>query len=198
MPTMNDLRAQRDNLEHLIEVRQRELGADHPDLANDLRDLGRLSHELGEMMDAQAQLRRALALHTEALGAEHPETATDINHLGLVLHDIGDLEGAQAAFERALAIDETALGRDHPSVARDTNNLAGVLKDHRRRVFRPRGAGLVSVHLHEDAWSRSPDDQVRGPQPRRPRVIASPPVPALIRRAASSHRLAPASDWLMT
>ena len=80
-------------------------------------------------MEAQAQLSRALALHTEALGAEHPVAATDINHLGLVLHDLGDLDGAHAAFERALAIDEAALGHDHPSVARDANNLAGVLRD---------------------------------------------------------------------
>src|SRR3978361_959401 len=116
MASLNDLRAQRDNLEQLIETRQRELGADHPDLANDLRDLGRLSHELGEMMDAQAQLGRALALHTEAFGAEHPEAATDINHLGLILHDLGDLDGAHAAFERALAIDENALGKEHHSL----------------------------------------------------------------------------------
>ena len=40
MASMNDLRAQRDALEQRIEARQRALGADHPDLANDLRDLG--------------------------------------------------------------------------------------------------------------------------------------------------------------
>ena len=80
MPQLNDLRAQHTNREQLIESRQRLLGPDHPDLANDLRDLGRLSHELGAFADAQSQLRRALAIHTEHLGAEHPETATDINH----------------------------------------------------------------------------------------------------------------------
>jgi uncharacterized protein involved in exopolysaccharide biosynthesis len=34
-----DLRAQRDNLEQVSETRQRTLGCDHPDLANDLREL---------------------------------------------------------------------------------------------------------------------------------------------------------------
>jgi tetratricopeptide (TPR) repeat protein len=129
MSGMNDLRARRLEMEQALEARQRELGSDHPDLAADLRELGRLAHELGDFADAQALLRRALALHTEALGAEHPETATDINHIGLVLHDLGDLDGAHAAFERALAIDEAAQGSEHPSVGRDANNLAGVLKD---------------------------------------------------------------------
>ncbi|MDE8344489.1 MAG: tetratricopeptide repeat protein, partial [Acidocella sp.] len=75
-----------------------------------LRDLGRITHELGEMEDAQALLRRAIAIHTMTLGAEHPDTATDINHLGLVLHDIGDLDAAHNAFERALSIDEQHFG----------------------------------------------------------------------------------------
>jgi tetratricopeptide (TPR) repeat protein len=115
---MPDLHAARRALEAAIEARERVLGPDHPDLAGDLRDLGRLSHELGEIVDAQAQLHRALAIHTDALGADHPETATDINH-----------DGALAAFERALAIDEKAFGSDHPSVGRDANNLGGVLRD---------------------------------------------------------------------
>ncbi|HYZ21282.1 MAG TPA: tetratricopeptide repeat protein, partial [Rhodopila sp.] len=66
MRNLPDLRAQRDTLERAIEERQRHLGPDHPELADDLRDLGRLSHELGDIVDAQSQLSRALALHTEA------------------------------------------------------------------------------------------------------------------------------------
>jgi Flp pilus assembly protein TadD len=129
MPDFPQLRAERAELEQSIEARQRELGPDHPDLANDLRALGRLAHELGDFIDAQALLHRALALHTESMGAEHPETATTINHIGLVLHDLGDLDAAAAAFERALALDEQALGREHVNVARDCNNLGGVLRD---------------------------------------------------------------------
>ena len=128
-PTCPALRAERAALELSIEARQRELGPDHPDLANDLRALGRLAHELGDFQDAQSLLHRALALYTESVGAEHPETATTINHIGLVLHDLGDLDAAAAAFERALALDEQALGRDHVNVARDCNNLAACMRD---------------------------------------------------------------------
>ena len=88
MPDFPALRAERAALEQSIEARQRELGPDHPELANDIRALGRLAHELGDFQDAQSLLHRALALHTESLGAEHPETATTINHIGLVLHDL--------------------------------------------------------------------------------------------------------------
>ena len=159
MASLNDLRAQRDTLEHLIEARQRQFGGDHPDLANDLRDLGRLSHELGEVMDAQAQLRRALALHTETFGADHPEAATDINHIGLILHDIGDLEGAYAAFERALAIDETALGQASRCRA-DANNLAGVLKD-MGDGFSAREALNWALSIYTGRWVRITHDEGR-------------------------------------
>src|SRR5579859_1734855 len=73
MPDLPALRAERAALEQSIEARQRELGPDHPDLAGDLRALGRLAHELGDFQDAQSLLHRALALYTESVGAEHPE-----------------------------------------------------------------------------------------------------------------------------
>ena len=136
MPDLPKLRAERDALEQSLETRQRELGPDHPDLAADLRALGRLAHELGEFEDAQALLHRALALFTESVGAEHLETATTINHIGLVLHgldtaanEIHDLDAAANCFNRALALDEQAFGHDHINVARDANNLAGVMRD---------------------------------------------------------------------
>src|SRR5580704_17723089 len=129
VPDLPALRAERAALEQSIEARQRDLGPDHPDLAADLRALGRLAHDLGDFQDAQSLLHRALALYTESVGAEHPETATTINHIGLVLHDLADLDAAAAAFERALALDEQALGREHVNVARDCNNLGGVMRD---------------------------------------------------------------------
>ena len=129
MSGMNDLRTRRQEMEQIVEARQRELGPDHPALADDLRDLGRLAHELGDFTDAEALLRRAFALHAMAFGEQHPETATDLKHIGLILHDLGDLDAAHNMFERALAIDEATQGSEHPSVGRDANNLAGVLRD---------------------------------------------------------------------
>ncbi|MBN8900011.1 MAG: tetratricopeptide repeat protein, partial [Rhodospirillales bacterium] len=70
MSSKADLQALRTRLETALEERQRELGPDHPDLASELRELGRVAHELGDFPDAQALLRRAMALHTEVLGAE--------------------------------------------------------------------------------------------------------------------------------
>src|SRR5258708_32705716 len=109
MPDFPALRAERAELEQSIEARQRDLGPDHPDLAGDLRALGRLAHELGDFQDAQSLLHRALALYTEPAGAAHPETATTINHIVFILRDLGNLDAAAAAFERALALDEQAL-----------------------------------------------------------------------------------------
>src|ERR1700722_8699185 len=108
--SLADLRAARADLERRVEERQRELGPDDPALADDLRELGRLAHELRDLNDAAALLERARVLHSAAFGENHPEVATDLNHLGLVLHDAGDVEVAHAVLERALALDEQALG----------------------------------------------------------------------------------------
>ena len=115
MPTPAELRVTRAELELLIEQRQAELGPDDPALADDLRQLGRIVHDLGDFADATALLERARALHIQEHGPEHPEVATDLNHLGLVLHDAGDLEVAYSVFERALSIDERTQGPRIPA-----------------------------------------------------------------------------------
>ena len=74
-PELKDKRAA---MEMALEHLQRERGPDHPDVASALRDLGRITHDLGEMEDAQALLGRAIALFSETMGPDHPETATSI------------------------------------------------------------------------------------------------------------------------
>jgi kinesin light chain len=86
MTSLADLRAARVDLENRLEARQRELGPDDPALADDLRDLGRLVHELGDLNDAAALLERARVLHAEAFGANHPEVATDLAICARHLH----------------------------------------------------------------------------------------------------------------
>jgi len=77
--SLADLRAARADLERRIEERQRELGPDDPALADDLRDLGRLAHELRDLNDAAALLERARKLHSAAFGDNHPEVAVTVH-----------------------------------------------------------------------------------------------------------------------
>ena len=104
-------------------------GAEHPNVATAVNNLGNVLYAKGDLDGAQAAFERALAMYEVIHGAEHPNVATAINNLGGVLQAKGDHDGAQAAFERALAIDEATYGPEHPKVAIRVNNLGSVLQD---------------------------------------------------------------------
>lgn len=83
----------------------------------------------GELDDAEARIRDALALHRETLGSTDPEVAEDLDRLAMVLRQRGDLDGLEAAVRESLAIRRAAFGERHEKVADSLNNLAVVLRE---------------------------------------------------------------------
>jgi tetratricopeptide (TPR) repeat protein len=83
------------------------------------------TQKLGE---AEAVLRRALALSEEKLGPNHPSTATCLSNLGEALRMAQRFADAEPLLRRALAISESVHGPDHPETAIVLNNLALVLR----------------------------------------------------------------------
>ena len=114
--------------ERALAFDERAFGADHPEVAVDVNNLGSVLESMGDYAGAKAAFERALAIFSQHLGADHPNVATLHNNLGEVLRQMGDYAGAQAAYERALAIDERAFGADHPNVAIRVNNLGMVMQ----------------------------------------------------------------------
>ena len=98
-------------------------GPDHPNVARDVNNLGRVLKDLGDLAGARAAYERALAIDEAAFGPHHPNVAIRVNNLGGVLKDLGDLAGARAAYERALQIRRKFLGEDHPHTVRVRGNL---------------------------------------------------------------------------
>lgn len=78
--------------------------------------------------DAEAILRRALALSEVKLGSNHASTATCLSNLGEALRMAQRFDDAEPLLRRALAISEGAHGADHPETAIVLNNLALVLR----------------------------------------------------------------------
>ena len=103
-------------------------GPDHPTVATDLLNLGRVLQNLGDLQGARSHFERALAIHEAVYGPDHPNVATDLNDLGTILQDLGDLQGARTNLERALAIGEAVYGPDHPVTAVRLNNLGDLLR----------------------------------------------------------------------
>ena len=116
-------------LETSLNIRQRELGSDHLDVATSLNDLAGVMYYKGDYEKAEPLFRRALAIRRQQLGNDHPEVALSLNNLALVLKAKGDYDTAESLFREALALWRKLLGDEHPGLAKSLNNLAVVLKE---------------------------------------------------------------------
>ncbi len=111
-----------------LAIREKALGASHPDVAWTLNNLAFVYWEQGKYGDAEELNKRALAIRETALGADHRDVGTTLNNLGLVYRDQGKYGESEGLFKRALAIREKALGASHPDVAWTLNNLANLYR----------------------------------------------------------------------
>jgi Tetratricopeptide repeat len=60
--------------ERALAIREKALGAEHPDTGASLNNLAGLLRAQGDYEGAKPLYQRALAIHAKALGAEHPST----------------------------------------------------------------------------------------------------------------------------
>ncbi len=109
-----------------LAIREKVLGAEHPDTAESLNNLAALYYFKGEYAKAEPLYIRALTIFEKALGAEHPETANSLNNLAMLYLSKGDYAKAEPLYIRALAINEKALGAEHPKTANSLNTLSGL------------------------------------------------------------------------
>lgn len=107
-------------------------GANHPQIAIALNNLGSLYDSQGQYSIAEPLYQRALAIREQALGPAHPVVAGSLNNLGLLYCDQGQYSVAEPLHQRALAIGEQALGPTHPDVAQSLNNLAVLYRNQGR------------------------------------------------------------------
>ncbi len=113
-------------LAEALELRRRELGPDHPDVAESLQSLAHVRMRNGETEGVEAMLRDALAItrrHDDGAGVAYPHA---LHNLGSYLLEIGGGEGADPAaveaealelMHRALDLKVRRLGPDDPDVA---------------------------------------------------------------------------------
>ena len=93
---------------------------------------------LGRLPEAEARMRRALALHERVQGADHPEVAICLVNLANILELEHHGSESIPLRERALHIFETKLGPQHPLVAATLVQTARALVvDHRPRDAEP-------------------------------------------------------------
>jgi tetratricopeptide (TPR) repeat protein len=110
-----------------LELRERVLGAEHPDTLTSVNNLAQLLSSKGDYEAAEPLLRRALGALQRVLGSDHPNTIGSTNNLALLLVNQGNYKAAEPLLRRALEEEELVLGADHPDTLNGVNNLAQLL-----------------------------------------------------------------------
>jgi tetratricopeptide (TPR) repeat protein len=106
-----------------LAIREKELGANHPDTATSLNNLAGLYRSTGRYAEAEPLYVRSLAIREKELGANHPSTATSLNNLAGLYRSTGRYAEAEPLYVRALEILEQSLGTNHPNTQTCRENL---------------------------------------------------------------------------
>jgi CHAT domain-containing protein/tetratricopeptide (TPR) repeat protein len=104
-------------------IRESLLGAEDPEVAENLASLANSYIELGDYQQAKDLRERALAIREKALGPEHLDTIQSLNDLGASFDRLGDLTRARELYERSLTLREKHLGPEDRLVGFSLNNL---------------------------------------------------------------------------
>jgi tetratricopeptide (TPR) repeat protein len=88
-------------------------GADHPETAKILSELGRVYRSQGQHEKAQDTLLRSLRIYKDQFGLESPEASNDLHELVGSFEDSGDVESAADLLEQVLLYKQRKLGNQN-------------------------------------------------------------------------------------
>eukprot|EP00741_Cyanophora_paradoxa_P005091 tig00000857_g4933.t1 len=111
-----------------LQLKQKALGPEHPDVAMSMQNLAVLLQAQGDFKAARPLYERALKIKQQALGPEHPDVTMTMDNLAGLLQAQGDFKAARPMYEGALRVKRKLLGSEHPDVAGTVQNLAVLLE----------------------------------------------------------------------
>jgi tetratricopeptide (TPR) repeat protein len=124
LQAQGDHAAARSLYEEVLEIREKFLGENHPDLANTLHNLAGVYYAQGDYEAARPLYERALEIYEQI---RLSDLALTLNELGVLYESQHQYTEAQPLFERALIIWEQELGPQHPNTNVVRNNLHSLI-----------------------------------------------------------------------
>lgn len=112
---------------HLVEIREKVLGADHIEVANSLNSLAELYYSMGKFEHAQPLSERIMDIYEKIFGSEHLGLAMISTFLALIYHGQSNYEKAEGFYKRAMTIKQKVLGYNHTEVGYLMENYAALL-----------------------------------------------------------------------
>ena len=87
-----------------LEVAEKSVGTDHPDVATSLNNLAELYTTRGQYAQAEPLYKRSLAIMEKALGPDHPNVATGLENLAAIYRATKRDEEAETLEQRVARI----------------------------------------------------------------------------------------------
>jgi tetratricopeptide (TPR) repeat protein len=115
--------------QNALEVYQRTLPQDHPDVATLYNNIGQVYNNIGDYSKALGFYQTSLEIYQKTLPSDHPSLAIPYNNIGLVQKFMGDYSKALESHKKALEIEQNTLPSNHPSLATSYNNIGLVYKN---------------------------------------------------------------------
>jgi tetratricopeptide (TPR) repeat protein len=116
-------------LSSALQLRQANVGPDHPDTIESMDSLALALQDAGQMEQALTLLEETLKLSVQKRGPEHIDTLSTMNNLALALIHAGRVAEAVALHEKTLALRKSTLRPTHPHILISMNNLAMAYSD---------------------------------------------------------------------
>ncbi|MGB8010596.1 MAG: serine/threonine-protein kinase [Terriglobales bacterium] len=115
-------------LRESLELRRRNEGADSPDYAIGLHNLGGALIDAGDLKGAESTERQALDLQRKILGNNHPDLAYPLNNLGNLLLNEGNWQAAEPLLRESLELRRRTVGEKSVLFGAGLNNWGRVLQ----------------------------------------------------------------------
>ena len=115
-------------LRRTIDVREKELGPAHGDVALALNNLAVLLEQQARLAEAEPLLARALGIWEGQLPSNPPQLAAGFHNFAIVQVRLGRLDQAEANLKHAIEIAAAALPAGHPDLASYRASYAHLLR----------------------------------------------------------------------
>jgi CHAT domain-containing protein/tetratricopeptide (TPR) repeat protein len=133
-----------------LTIYEKQLGPDHPNVADTLGRLSQLYSDQGLYGDAEPPLKRSLAIYQKVFGQENLTVATSMSDLGLLYVYQGRGPEAEPLLKQSLAIREKTLGPDHPQLASAMYRVAYLYEaESRDSEAEPLLKRALAIHVKE-------------------------------------------------
>ncbi|CAF3958608.1 unnamed protein product [Adineta steineri] len=109
--------------EKSIEVREKSLPPNHPDLAESYNNIGMVYNHMSDYVKALKFHEKSMQIRKISLPPNHFDLAESYNSIGLLYNTMGDYSKAIPLLEKALAIFQNSLPPTHPNIKVMMHNI---------------------------------------------------------------------------